>query len=175
MKLKRFVAAGAVALTLFAAPTAAFAYAPTPTIGVTDATPAVGQSVTVTITNAAPGEAVTLTVSVPGIPDSAIQIAGTQSLTKNADANGVATFTVTISAAGTATITAVGAQSGDLGTTSVTVATGAGSGPVAEGAAPGSTLPQTGANAAGLGILAGGLLVAGAGSVVLVRRSKARA
>jgi LPXTG-motif cell wall-anchored protein len=171
MKIRRsaLVAAAAVALALV--PSAAFAYGSGDYSNkgtVSDTTPAVGQSFTVTVVGP-PGASVTLTItSNPAtLPDSAITIAGTKSLAKVTNASGTAVFTVTLSQPGTFTIVATDTASGAvLSTQSVTVA-GA--------ASAAGQLSSTGSNALPIALGAGALVLVGAGGVVVARRRQAGA
>jgi LPXTG-motif cell wall-anchored protein len=163
-----FIAAAAAALAIV--PTAAFGYGASDYSNkgtVSDSTPAIGQSFTVTIHGPA-GASVTLTItSNPAtLPDSSITIAGTKSLAKVTNAAGDATFTVTLASAGTYTLVATDTASGAvLSTQAVTVA--------AVASASGSALAMTGADPLPLLLGAGGLLVLGAGGVVVAKRRKA--
>jgi len=171
MKIRRtaLVAVAAVALALV--PSAAFAYGAGDYSNkgtVSDTTPALGQSFTVTVVGPA-GAQVTLTITSnpASIPDSAITIAGTKSLTKTTNASGTAVFTVTLSQAGTFTLVATDTVSGAvLSSQAVTVAGAAG--------AAGS-LSSTGSNALPIALGAGALVLVGAGGVVLARRRSADA
>jgi LPXTG-motif cell wall-anchored protein len=94
-----------------------------------------------------------------------------QSFATTADANGNFAFPVSISEAGTYTLTAAGAVSGNTVTSSVTVAGATvGTGVATSGSA--SELADTGANSSMLlwSLVGAGALAAGATSVVVVRR-----
>ena len=178
--LRRVVLALAFAVSLILAPTVAMAAynAPGFAATVSDPSPATGQPVTVTLSGVRANEAVTLRVS----PDSAsvgsggIRIDGTvtTSLTKTANASGVASFTVTLSAAGSFTLTFTNAAGAVVSTqTLVAHAVGGASGVVAGGASGGGgQLSRTGFEGAGLAVGGGLLVVAGAGAMVLARRRK---
>lgn len=134
--------------------------APSVVATVSDPTPAPGQSITFTVRHT-PNTPVTLTITAPAsIPDSAITIAGTRSLTKTTDAAGAVTFTVTLAQAGTYTLTAVDGATGAVIATEVLAVTSSGTG---------GTLSSTGADA--LPYVLGGvtLLVVGAGALLLAR------
>ena len=171
MKIRRtaLVAVAAVALALV--PSAAFAYGAGDYSNrgtVSDTTPAAGQSFTVTVVGPA-GANVTLTITSnpASIPDSAITIAGTKSLTKTTNSSGTAVFTVTLSQAGTFTLVATDTASGAvLSTQAVTVAGAAGST---------GSLSSTGSNALPIALGAGALVLVGAGGVVMARRRSADA
>ncbi|KQR12063.1 hypothetical protein ASF78_12880 [Cellulomonas sp. Leaf334] len=106
----------------------------------------------------------TITSNPASIPDSAITIAGTKSLTKTTNASGTAVFTVTLSQAGTFTLVATDGVSGAvLSSQAVTVAGAAGSG----------NLSSTGSNALPIALGAGALVLIGAGGVVMARRRSA--
>ena len=182
--------AAAAALALILAPSAAMAAynAPGFAATVSNPSPAIGQPVTVTLSGAKANEAITLTVS----PDSAavgsgaIRIDGTvtTSLTKNANASGVASFTVTLGAAGSFTLTFTNAAGAVLSTQTLTAhavggasggAAGGASGVVpggASGTGAGGQLPRTGFEGTGIAVGGGLLVLAGAGAMVLARRRK---
>ena len=157
------------ALALVVVPSAAMAYnAEGYTTTVSDPTPASGAPFTVTTTGADAGDELTLTVTSnpTSIPNSAIQVAGTVALAKTANADGVATWTVTLNQAGTYTLTVTDSQSGALlGDEVVTVA-----------AAPaGDSLSATGFDPLPLGLGAAGLVLVGGTAVLMVRRRRAAA
>lgn len=157
--LRRSIMAAAAALALIAIPTAAMAYeAPPVPVTVSDATPSAGEPITFSVTGKA-DEALTLTITSAG-DASAIEIAGTKSLTKTADAAGVATFTVKLADGGNYTLVATDASGAVLGTQVVTVAAGATT----------ASLPQTGVETGALAAGAGVLVLAGAGAVLIARR-----
>lgn len=159
------VAAAAAALTLV--PSAAMAYnAPGFNSTVSDSTPAIGQPVTIVITGADADEPVTLTITSDpaSISSDAIQIAGTKSLTKNANASGVATFTVTLTAAASYALTATNAAGAVLSTQTLTVAAAT---PAAAG-----TLPRTGFDVMGFGLWGGLFVLVGAGALIVVKRRR---
>jgi LPXTG-motif cell wall-anchored protein len=167
IRRKVLIVAAAAALVL--APSAAFGYGAqdyTNKGTVSDSTPATGESFSVTVQG--PGNTpVTLTVTSnpASLPDSAITIAGTKTLTKTTNAAGTAVFTVTVVQPGTYTLVAADAASGAvLSTQSLTVAGAAGA---ARGA-----LPTTGSDALPLGLGAGALVLAGAGAVVVAKRRR---
>lgn len=165
IRRKVLIVAAAAALVL--APSAAFGYGATDYTDkgtVSDTTPTVGQSFTVTVQGPA-NASVTLTITSPdSIPDSAITIAGTKSLTKTTNAAGTAVFTVTLSAAGTYTLVATDTVSGAvLSTQAVTVAAAAGTT---------GSLATTGTDALPIALGAGALVLAGAGAVVVAARRR---
>ncbi|QTE29029.1 peptidase [Pengzhenrongella sicca] len=158
------VAAAAVALVL--APTAAMAYqAPDLVAEVSDPTPAAGSPFAVTVEGATPNGSVQLTVTSanPAISDASITIAGTKSFSRNANGNGVAVFMVTLAEAGTYTLSAVDAVTGETVSTQNVVV-------VAVGAAAGSDLSDTGFDGMGLAAGAGALVLLGSGLVFIARR-----
>lgn len=172
MNIRRTALVAAAAAALVLAPSAAMAYQAgdySNKGSISDTTPAVGQSFTVTVTGPA-NTPVTLTITSnpSSIPDSAITIAGTKSLTKTTNASGTAVFTVTLSQPGTFTLVATDGVSGAvLSTQTVSVAAAAG----AAGAA--GTLSSTGTNALPIALGAGALVLVGAGGVVVARRRHA--
>lgn len=126
MNIRRTIATAAAAGALILTPVAAAVAAPGDGdyTGSAPESAVVGQSFPVTISGAQPGEDVTLTITYDDpITDADITIAGTKSHTKAANAAGVATFSVTIAAAGTVELKAVGAESGVLFTDTVQVGT----------------------------------------------------
>lgn len=172
MNVRRQIAAVLVAggLLLTAGSTAGAATtddgyrAPSVVATVSDPTPAPGQSFTFVV-QYTPSTPVNLTITAPpSIPDSAITIAGTKSLTKTTDAAGSVTFTVTLAQAGTYTLTATNAATGAVIATEVLAVTSTGTG---------GTLSSTGADA--LPYVLGGvtLLVVGAGALLLARHRSA--
>lgn len=170
---RRSVLIATAALSLIALPSAAMAYeAPGVTVTVTDATPALSAPVSLTITGAQPNEAVTLTVTSnpASLSNDQITIAGTKSLTKNADASGAATFSVSFGSAGVFTAVATDSTGASLGDQVLTVA---GGGAATNTATDTAKLPITGSNASALAIGAGALVVVGGGAVVLTRRRRA--
>jgi len=189
--MKRTLAVGVSLVALLALPAAAQAYpAPPVAVAVSDPAPEVGQPVTTSASGLELATTATLTVTSAetDIPDSAIQIAGTASLTKDVPGSTV-DFTVTHSVDGTYThqITTdyghdipaqvVVAGTPALGGTGSGSGSGSGSGAGAGSSASNNGgLANTGASVGGLAALAGGLLVVGAGGTYLVKRgSRARA
>ncbi len=161
-----FIAAAAAAMAIV--PTAAFGYgAPDYTTTVSTSSPTVGQPFTFTVHGPA-GAQVTLTITSnpASIASSSITIAGTKSLTKTTDASGVATFSVTLATAGTYSLVGTDTASGAvLSTQSVTTAAAGSS----------AALAMTGADPLPMLLGAGGLLVLGAGGVVVAKRRKTAA
>ena len=173
MKISRTVASAVLAGALALSPTVAFAYGAsdyTNTGTASDTTPAVGESFTITVTGPASTPVVlTITSNPASLPDSAITIAGTRSLTKNTDAAGNAAFTVTLNQAGTYTAVVTDGVSGEvLSTQTFGVAAGAGG----TAAASGSDLAVTGSSTLPLALGAGALLIAGAGGVVYAKKRR---
>lgn len=169
---RRACLATAATIALVALPTAALAYdAPGFDTTTTDPTPALGEPITLSTSGAEPGEQVTATVTTDpaSISNDAITIAGTKSMTKAADANGVVAFSVTLNAAGTFTVRITDASGALLGDEVLQVAAPAG----AAGTNTGVQLSDTGFDAAGLAAGAAALVVAGAGAVVVARRRMA--
>jgi LPXTG-motif cell wall-anchored protein len=161
--------------------------APTTSGTVSDGTVAPGETFTFSGSGFLAGEAITVTVTLTRAPQA---IGGSfsggasmavpakinlplapQSFATAADANGNFAFPVSISEAGTYTLTAAGAVSGNTVTSSVTVAGATvGTGVATSGSA--SELADTGANSSMLlwSLVGAGALAAGATSVVVVRR-----
>ncbi|MBO3088797.1 LPXTG cell wall anchor domain-containing protein [Cellulomonas dongxiuzhuiae] len=173
MKISRTVATAVLAGALALSPAVAFAYGAedyTNTGTASDTTPAVGESFTITVTGPA-NTAVVLTVTSnpTSLPDSAISIAGTRSLTKNTDAAGTAVFTVTLTQPGSYTAVVTDGVSGEvLSTQTFSVAA---TGPGASASA-GGQLSATGSNALPIALGAGALLLAGAGGVVYAKKRR---
>jgi LPXTG-motif cell wall-anchored protein len=153
---------------------------------VSDGTVAPGETFTFSGSGFLAGEAITVTVTLTRAPQA---IGGSfsggasmavpakinlplapQTFATTADANGNFAFPVSISEAGTYTLTATGAVSGNTVTSSVTVASATGTGVATSGSA--SELADTGANSSMLlwSLVGAGALAAGATSVVVVRR-----
>ncbi|KGM12175.1 hypothetical protein N869_02115, partial [Cellulomonas bogoriensis 69B4 = DSM 16987] len=137
-------AAAALALT----PTAALAYsAPGYEVAVTSPAPAAGETFAVVASGFDEGESATLTVtSDPAtIPDAAIQIAGTASLTKPVGDNGVATFAVTLTEAGVYTLVVTDENGALVGQSTVVVSADVDPAPTAPPTDPGEepTDPDT--------------------------------
>jgi LPXTG-motif cell wall-anchored protein len=160
--------------------------APTTSGTVSDGTVAPGETITFSGSGFAPNESISITVTLTSAPQA---IGGSfsggasmavpakinlplapQSFATTADANGNFAFPVSISEAGTYTLTAVGAVSGNTVTSSVTVDGATGTGVSTSGSA--SELADTGANSSMLlwSLVGAGALAAGATSVVVVRR-----
>ncbi|TSE14707.1 LPXTG cell wall anchor domain-containing protein [Arthrobacter sp. KBS0703] len=156
---------------------------------VTDGTVTPGQVFTFSGTGFLAGETITITVTITStpqalgggfsggasmaVPSKINVLAAPQTFTTTAAADGSFAFPLSLSEPGTYTLTAVGNTSGHKVTQSVTVVAAAGTG---------TGLSNTGANGAGLAntgadsslilwsLIGGGALVAGAASVVVVRR-----
>lgn len=188
--MKRTLAVGVSLVALLALPAAAQAYpAPPVAAAVDNPAPAVGEPVTTSASGLELATTATLTVTSAetDIPDSAIQIAGTASLTKDVPGSTV-DFTVTHSVDGTYTHKITTDYGHDIPAQVVVVGTpalggtgsgggsgsgsgaGAGSGSGASASNNGG-LANTGASVGGLAALAGGLLVVGAGGTYLVKRN----
>lgn len=169
--IRRTVLVAAAAVALILAPTAAMAYdAPGFTSTVSDSTPALGQPVTVVISGADANAPVTLTITSnpASLSNDTIQIAGTKSLTKTANASGVVSFTVTLTGVGSFLLTATNAAGAVISTQTLTVAAaGAASGGVA-----GAQLSRTGFEGMPLVVGGGVLVLLGAGAVVIARRRR---
>src|SRR6478609_1380809 len=180
MNVRRAATTLLLAAALAAAPAVASAYeADEYEVGISTTTPAPGESFTVTVGGPAGNPTITLTISSPDVPDGAITIAGTKSLTKNTT-DGFAAFTVTLSEPGSFALVATDADGTVLSTQQIVVASdaaGDGSGDgTGAGAASGSTgggsgLAETGANEVVL-LTGAGLLVAGGATAFLVSRKR---
>ncbi|QCB94545.1 LPXTG cell wall anchor domain-containing protein [Cellulomonas shaoxiangyii] len=175
MKIRRTVATAVTAAALALAPTAAFAYGAADYTNrgtASDTTPALGESFTITVEG--PGNTpvnLTVTSNPASIPDSAISIAGTRTATKTTAANGVATFSVTLSQAGTYTAVVTDGVSGEvLSTQTFAVAAGSGAGGTASAGA--GQLSATGSNAMPIALGAGALMLAGAGAIVVANKRR---
>lgn len=165
------VAAFAAAIAL--APTAALAYeAPGFDSNATTSVTPTSRSVAITVTAPAGVTAVNITVTIDGVTDDQITIAGTKSATK-AVVNGEAVFTVTVAGTSSAALP-VAYAAYDAANPGVLVASGTATlapNATAAPAAP-SAVAVTGSEALPLAIGAGVLAVAGAGAVVVARRSR---
>lgn len=179
--MKRTLAVGVSLVALLALPAAAQAYpAPPVTVGVSDPSPAVGDTVAVASDNLDGATSATLTVtSIPAsIPDAAITIAGTASLTKPVT-DGAVSFAFSASQDGIYNAKVTTDNGIDVPLQVITVGdpqiggtgsgSGSGSGSTGGSASTGG-LANTGASVGGLAALAGGLLVVGAGGTYLVKR-----
>ncbi|WP_285319368.1 LPXTG cell wall anchor domain-containing protein [Pseudarthrobacter sp. lyk4-40-TYG-27] len=185
--------AGSIALVGSAPAMAATYPALPPAVGVSDGTPAPGQTFVFTAQGFLPGETITITITVA--TTGAANAGGTavsakipvfqapQTLSATADAQGKISVPLAISEAGTYSITAKGNTSGvTVGPVTVTVAAAlantGGSGSTVAGNAGGAPLANTGGLAntgadSGLilwTLVGAGALAAGATSVVVVRR-----
>jgi hypothetical protein len=158
------VAAAAVALIL--TPSVAMAYnAPGFSSSVSDSTPSIGQSTTVTVNGAGAGEMIKLVIT---------SASSTRSMSQKASASGVAAFTFTLSAAGTYKVEAFNSAGALVSDQSITVASQANSGvPSGTSGVPSSTkLGTTGFDGMPLAVGGGILVLAGAGAVLVARRRR---
>lgn len=163
-----FGGVAAAILLLFVPMAAAQAYpAPAITFTASDATPTVGVPFTVTASDLGDATEATLTItSDASIPDSAIEIAGTQALTKPVT-DGTVSFTVTLNEPGAYTLT----LTTDVGSTATQVLTAVAAD---AGGGGGGGLPETGtSNALTFAGIALALVVAG-GVVLFVMRRRSR-
>jgi len=159
------VAAAAVAVVLV--PSVAMAYnAPGYSSSVSDSTPAVGHPVTVTV-NGGPanaGQMITLVITKGDF---------TMSLTKRANANGVAKFTFKLSAAGTYQVEAKNAAGALVSTQTLSVSSqNASAFPPAGGGNKDGMHPNTGFDGLPLALGGGVLVLAGTGAVVVAKRRR---
>lgn len=175
MKLRIAAAVVGVGIVI-SAPAVAAAYpADEYDVATSDTTPAVGDPFTVTVAGPAGNPEITLTISSPSVPDSAIEIAGTRSLTKATAGDGSATFTVTLNADATYSLVATDADGTVLSSQTITAVEegAAGGGAAAGGEADGSAvLPRTGAEATAYLAGAGLLVAGGVGAVVYANRRR---
>lgn len=127
----------------------------------------VGSSVTHSCTGLAPGTVILITVSSadPATPSSAISIAGEQSTSKTAGADGLTAGVITLTAAGTYTITVLNVSTNAVLSSHTVTA-------VARAAAP-STLSSTGVDPLPTSLGAAALIALGTGIVLLARRRRA--
>lgn len=186
--------AGTIALTGAAPALATYPAPGTGTGTVSDGTVAPGEVFTFSGTGFLAGETITITVTLTStpqalgggfsggasmsVPSKINVLAAPQTFTTTAAADGSFAFQLRLGKPGTYTLTAVGNTSGHKVTQSVTVVAGADRG-VVNTAGNGSGLANTGAGLANTGadsslilwsLVGGGALVAGAASVVVVRR-----
>lgn len=162
------VAAGAAALALV--PTSALAYNE-----VGDVPGSVAQGVPFNITLDGPNENAYfgLSIASANVPDSAIEIAGSQYLEKPTT-NGTATFTVTLNEPATYTVVGTAANGEVVLEETVTAGTAAAADGSSSGSGSGASLPDTGSGSTPLLIGAAGLLAAGAGAMTFARRRQAQ-
>ena len=162
--VRRALLTAAAAAALVALPAAAVAYdAPGYATAVTDPTPTVGQAFTLSTDGNAAGEALTLTVTSnpASISNDRIVVAGSRALAKVADGSGAASWSLTLSAAGSYTLAVTNAAGQLVGDEVVAVA-----------AAPAPALSDTGFRGLPLAIGAGALVALGATAVVVARRRR---
>jgi len=165
--IARLALVSAAAAGLVLVPTTAMAYdAPGYGSSISDPGPRVGRALAFSI-NGNPkigGKSVLLTVtSKPAsLPNDAIEIAGTATTSKVANANGDVTFSVTMTQPGAYDLVAT-VDGAAVSTQSLAVA------PASAAAASGA-LAATGFDGAGLAAGAGALVVAGAGAVLVAKR-----
>lgn len=183
MTLLRFGASLLMAAALILVPSAAFAdrYPPNPTgLIISDTNPEPGQPFEVIVDTRRQSDTATLTITSDDADNSDIEIAGTQSMTKGTNAEGVATFTVTLWAEGVYTAIGEG-ENGVVGRGQIVVGDGVpgGNGAARSGTTEGSDsgagfgLGDTGAGSSSA-LLAGGgvLLLAGGGAALLYSRRR---
>jgi LPXTG-motif cell wall-anchored protein len=173
MSFVRVLGALLVAVVAVLVPSSAHAYPPAP------------EAITIAVTNPAPGEpfqifvdsaegptvTVTITSQTPGIPDNDIEIAGSQSMTKETTGDDVS-FTATLYAEGRYDVVATDAEGDRVGETIVVVGDGVPGETGDDVTEAGVGLPDTGSDvttlvAAGAGAL---LLLAGVAALVVTRR-----
>ena len=164
--IRRIVLVAAAAVAIILTPSVAMAYeAPGFTSSVSDSTPAIGQSVTVTINGgmANAGKMIKLVITKGDF---------TMSLNARADANGVAKFTFKLDAAGTYKVSAFNEAGALLSDTQILTVSATG-----DITAPptGDKLSDTGFNGIGLALGGGAFVLAGTGAVVVARRRRSPA
>jgi len=159
--IRRIIMVAAAAAALILVPSAAMAYeAPGFNFTVSDSTPTVGTPFTATISGADANTVVTLTATCPNV--------AAQTLTDTASASGVASFSVTLTAVGTCTLTATNVAGAVLATQTVTVL-----GVSAAAASPATgTLSRTGFDVMGFALWGGLFVLVGAGALIVVRRRR---
>ena len=134
-----------------------------------DPTPSVNSHEVVYLHGAQANEKVTLTITSPKSAHGRdMEIAGVKSLVKTADASGVATFRVTVAAAGVYPITMSDASGAVLGTNTLTVAPAF----AVSAAAPDAELSATGFAGTGIAMGGVGLVLVGGGVVLVTRRRR---
>ena len=198
MNIRRALGTAVAAAALALAPSTALASTygePDGTLTVSDVTPVVGQAFEVYVDGDDSVQSITLGVTSVDVSPSSIEIDGVagESLTKDADADGDATFTVALMVAGEYFIEAVDQDGNELSSATVVVETAAGAvdededagestgQPTAgadedadDSAAGGGTLPDTGAPTTGIAAGAAALLLAGGGMLLVARRRQAQ-
>ncbi|UNX55367.1 LPXTG cell wall anchor domain-containing protein [Georgenia sp. TF02-10] len=196
--MNRRLATAAATAVLVLSPAAAFAYTGDPYDLDVPGQVAEGQPFQVVLEGPVENPQFTLTVASDAVPDSAIEIAGSQSLTKPTAA-GVSTFSVTLHEEAVYSLTGVNAAGDVVESATITVGTpgtgggapgagaggaGAGGAGAGQGAGAGagqgtsatgqSNLPRTGTTSAPLVAGAAALLAAGAGTMAYARRRQAQ-
>lgn len=155
-----------IAVVGFAGSANAAPYTTQPTVSVSDQTPVAGQPLTITVSGFLPGEDVRIELR------STVRVLATV----RADANGVATATVTLPSdvTGNHTIVAIGLVSGRTASIPITILAPAVNSPVNNIVSTEPGLPRTGVEVVGIGAAATALLIAG-GILLLLsgRRRKA--
>jgi LPXTG-motif cell wall-anchored protein len=176
MTFRRVLGCALAALALTLVPTAAFAGdgydGDDEALLVSDTNPGVGEPFTVVVNTDTDEATLTVTSQDSSVPDSDIEIAGTQSMTK-ATTGGAAEFTVTLHAAGRYDLVGTDANGDRVGSAVVVVggASAGGDDTGDDGALGG--LGDTGADSGTLLLAgAGALLLAGGGAVMLVARRR---
>ena len=166
--IRRIIMVAAAAAALILVPSVAMAYeAPGFNFTVSDSTPTVGTPFTATISGADANTVVTLTVECPNV--------GVKTLTDTASASGVASFSVTLTGAGTCTLTATNVAGAVLATQTVLGVSANAPIPAAANApipAAGGALPRTGFDVMGFALWGGLFVLVGAGALIVVRRRR---
>lgn len=172
MTMRRMLGAVAATAALVLVPTTASAYnGEDEALVVTDSNVEPGEPFTVVVDAGAGSDEATLTVTSedPDVSDDAIEIAGSQSLTKATNAAGVAEFTVTLFVEGAYTLVGTDEAGNVVGESTVVV----GDGEAGEEAAEESgVLPSTGAGSNMTLLGGGGALLLAAGTALLITRRR---
>jgi LPXTG-motif cell wall-anchored protein len=170
---RRVLSTAAATAAIILAPTAALAYVDDDYQA--DVPGSVAQGVPFDINLEGPNENALfgLTIASANVPNSAIEIAGSQSLQKNT-VNGAATFSVTLHEEAVYSVTAVDAAGETVETAQITVGDPSDDDAANNGddTASGGSLPDTGASSTPLVVGAAALLAAGAGALVFARRQQ---
>jgi LPXTG-motif cell wall-anchored protein len=169
--LRRALSITAASAAIVLAPTAALAYNDDPYEA--DVPGSVAQGVPFDVTLEGPNENALfgLTIASANVPDSAIEIAGSQTMQKPT-VNGATTFSVTLHDEAVYTLTAVDANGVVVEESTITIGETAsdGGGASDDDNAGGGTLPDTGASSTLLIVGSAALLAVGAAVIAFARR-----
>lgn len=177
--IRKTLSGVAAAAALVLIPTAALAYVGDDDVTASTTTPGVGEAFEVYVDGDDDVTEITLTVESAdaSVPDSDIEIAGVAALTKAADADGDATFYVTLYSEGAYTLVATDQDGETIGTLAVNVGETASPTPTttATPSPTSSPLPDTGASGATpLALAASVVLIAGGGALAFARRRQSQ-